>query len=502
MGRTKYRQKMAFKPLLHVMLVSVAVSLVLPATSALNIDFVYHHFPQMTAILRQLSNEYPELTKLYSIGKSVQGRDLWVMLVTSDPNEEPLLKPNVKYVANMHGNEPVGRELMLHLLSLLLDGYGKDNYITWLLDNTRIHIMPSMNPDGFEASSEGECSGVQGRGNANSADLNRNFPDFFAGPPKVGIQPETRAVMDWIRQKQFVLSGNFHGGALVASYPFDNIPANSPKNFRKFGSPSVTPDDDVFRHLAETYSFNHKTMYLDHSCRDGSPPFPNGTTNGAAWYSLIGGMQDYNYVWGSCMEITLEISCCKYPKSFQLPQFWSDNQKAILQYLGEVHQGVWGRITDQNNNPIHNATIKVKGREFGSRTTYRGEYWRILRPGTYTLQAEARGYDPVELNVQISKGVTVQNITLYPQSSTYYEPRSDPTFQKGGLVPSISPVPNAASYTGTTVKGLWPTYTRSLKPKEAVIFPRGYLYQTSPQFIDYSPPSNRLLLNYNYFGGK
>ncbi|XP_055935683.1 carboxypeptidase D-like isoform X2 [Argiope bruennichi] len=493
---------MAIKSLLSVMLVSVAVSSVFPATSALNIDFVYHHFPQMTAILRQLANEYPELTKLYSIGKSVQGRDLWVMLVTSDPNEEPLLKPNVKYVANMHGNEPVGRELMLHLLSLLLDGYGKDNYITWLLDNTRIHIMPSMNPDGFEASSEGECSGVQGRGNANSADLNRNFPDFFAGPPKAGIQPETRAVMDWIRQTQFVLSGNFHGGALVASYPFDNIPANSPKNFRKFGSPSLTPDDDVFRHLAETYSFNHKNMYLGVTCRDGSPPFPNGTTNGAAWYSLIGGMQDYNYVWGSCMEITLEISCCKYPKSFQLPQFWNDNQKAILQYLGEVHQGIWGQVIDQNHNPIHNATVKVRGREFGSRTTYRGEYWRILRPGTYTLQVEARGYDPVELNVHVPKGVTIQNVTMYSQSSTYYEPRSDPTYQKGGLVPSISPVPNAASYTGTTVKGIWPTYTRSLKPKEAVIFPRGYLYQTSPQFIDYRPPSNRLLLNYNYFGGK
>ncbi|GFY66267.1 carboxypeptidase D [Trichonephila inaurata madagascariensis] len=444
---------------ISMVLVLFVASVVLPSTTALNIDFAYHNFPQMTAVLRQLANEYPELTKLYSIGKSVQGRDLWVMLVTNNPDEEPLLKPNVKYVANMHGNEPVGRELMLHLLSLLLDGYGKDDYVTWLLDNTRIHIMPSMNPDGFEASSEGECSGVQGRGNANNADLNRNFPDYFAGRPKVPIQPETRAVMDWIRQIQFVLSGNFHGGALVASYPFDNIPANSPKNFRKFGSPSRTPDDDVFKHLAEVYSFNHKNMYLGVTCRDGSPPFPNGTTNGAAWYSLIGGMQDYNYVWGSCMEITLEISCCKYPKSYQLPQFWNDNQKAILQYLGEVHQGIWGQVTDQNKNPVSNATIKIKGRDFGTRTTYRGEYWRILRPGTYVLHAEAKGYDPVELTVDVSKGVIIQNITLYQQSSTYYEPRSEPTFQRGS-VPSISPVHNAASTFGSgSLKGVWPTFT-------------------------------------------
>ncbi|GIY02022.1 carboxypeptidase M [Caerostris darwini] len=499
-------KKMASYTIFFVTMVFLVVSSISPI-SALNVEFTYHNFPQMTAVLRQLANEYPELTKLYSIGKSVQGRDLWVMLVTSDPNEEPLLKPNVKYVANMHGNEPVGRELMLHLLSLLLDGYGKENYITWLLDNTRIHIMPSMNPDGFEASTEGECSGVQGRGNANNADLNRNFPDYFNGPPKIAVQPETRAVMDWIRQTQFVLSGNFHGGALVASYPFDNIPANSPKSFRKFGSPSTTPDDDVFHHLAEVYSFNHKSMYQGVTCRDGSPPFPNGTTNGAAWYSLIGGMQDYNYVWGSCMEITLEISCCKYPRSYQLPQFWNDNQKAILQYLGEAHQGVWGRVADSNMNPITNATIKIKGRDFGTKTTHRGEYWRILRPGTYTLQVEARGFDPVELNVQVAKGVTVQNITMYPVSSTYYEPRSDPTYKKGQQVHSISPVHNSAAFSGGAVKGVWPTFTvmviyyqNFLKPKEAVIFPRSYLYPTSQQFIDYSQPSNRLLLNYNYYG--
>ena len=63
----------------------------------------------------------------------------------------------------MHGNEATGRELMLHLILHLVQNYDTDQYIKWLLENTRIHIMPSMNPDGFEIAQEGVCKGVQGR---------------------------------------------------------------------------------------------------------------------------------------------------------------------------------------------------------------------------------------------------------------------------------------------------------------------------------------------------
>lgn len=61
----------------------------------------------------------------------------------------------------MHGNEVVGREALLYLIAILCENYGKNEYLTRLVNTTRIHIMPSMNPDGYEADHPGDRLGYQ-----------------------------------------------------------------------------------------------------------------------------------------------------------------------------------------------------------------------------------------------------------------------------------------------------------------------------------------------------
>lgn len=160
----------------------------------------YYNYEDLTRLLKSLAIKYPHIANLSSIGQSVLGRELWVMRITKDPNADLPGKPKVKYVGNMHGDETISRQVLVYLVEYLLDRYGSDPRVTELINSTDIYIMPSMNPDGFEKSMEGDCGGNHhGRENANNLDLNRSFPDQFdtIDVPNEDI-PEVNAVIKWI----------------------------------------------------------------------------------------------------------------------------------------------------------------------------------------------------------------------------------------------------------------------------------------------------------------
>ena len=114
-------------------------------------------------------------------------------------------------------------------------------------------------------------------------------------------------------------------------------------------------------------------------------------------------MQDFNYVFSNCFEITVELSCCKYPMASALQQEWLNNQQSLIKYLQSVHMGVKGLVTDhQSGEAVPGALIKVQGIDYVVKTTVDGEYWRLLIPGEYSLQVSAVGYQSVDLDVTVT----------------------------------------------------------------------------------------------------
>ncbi|KFM71636.1 Carboxypeptidase D, partial [Stegodyphus mimosarum] len=373
-------------------------------------EFKHHHYEEMVDILKNVSKKCSKISHLYSIGKTVEQRELYVLEMTDNPGEHEPGEPEFKYVANMHGNEVVGREMLLLLVQYFCEKYNSDKQIKTLLDTTRIHIMPSMNPDGYEIAKEGDFDGTHGRENANKIDLNRNFPDQFGVTDENAVQqPETRAVMNWILSEPFVLSANLHGGSLVANYPYDNNRED------RDGLYSKSPDDEVFRKLASVYSNKHSTMHLAKPCGRGkmNETFPGGITNGAAWYSVSGGMQDWNYLHSNCFEITIELGCFKYPYAKDLPDYWKANKEALIAFVEQVHTGVHGFITDNNGNGISNATICVASIDHDVISAQYGDYWRLLSPGKYVITVKAAGFSQSTKKVDVpEEGYVTVNFTL------------------------------------------------------------------------------------------
>jgi carboxypeptidase M len=169
------------------------------------LEFIYHDYENLTNILKLYAKTYPTKAYLYSIGKSVQNRELWVLSIAdSNPDRHLLLRPEAKYVGNMHGNEASSREILLHLIDHMLKNQSLDTNIDYVMKNVRTHILVSMNPDGFQKSIEGDCSSITGRFNDNNYDLNRNFPDL-SQCNNYEIQPETHSLINWLDNNEFIL---------------------------------------------------------------------------------------------------------------------------------------------------------------------------------------------------------------------------------------------------------------------------------------------------------
>ena len=364
---------------------------------------VYHKHAALTTELQAYAAAFPAISRLVNVGLSVQGRELWAMLITDNPDVEED-EPEFKYVSSMHGDEIMGVEMCLYLIDTLLNDYGSVSRITDLVDSTEIWIMPLMNPDGRE---------ITQRNNANGFDLNRSFPEFpeeytgtrfYTSANFAGLEPEVAALMQWALDNSFVLSANYHGGALVVSYPFDAMPGVPS------GQYAASPDDALYIDMSLRYAAENSPMFSFGT-------FPNGIVNGNDWFIVKGGMQDWMYRFAGNAEVTIEVSNSKTPPENQIATFWADNEESMLVYLESVHRGIRGLVTDAvSDDPIF-AVVSVEGNpQWVYSDPDVGDYYRLLLPGTYTLTYIAFGYEPLTVEgISVGSGpATRVDVQLAP----------------------------------------------------------------------------------------
>lgn len=110
----------------------------------------YYTYAEIEAHLKRIAAAYPDLVELREIGRSLQGRALWVAIVNSPKTGPHTSKPAMWIDGNVHGNEVQSAEAVLYSLWYLTKAYGQVPSLTDLLDRCSFYFMVSVNPDGRE----------------------------------------------------------------------------------------------------------------------------------------------------------------------------------------------------------------------------------------------------------------------------------------------------------------------------------------------------------------
>ena len=118
----------------------------------------YHTNAGIEKICRDIVKAYPKLAKLESIGKSVGGRDLWVLTISDFSKGDPNRKPAMWVDGNIHGNEIQGSEMALYIAWYLTEMFPSNQFIQELLEQKTFYISPTINPDGRAFFTEGPGS--------------------------------------------------------------------------------------------------------------------------------------------------------------------------------------------------------------------------------------------------------------------------------------------------------------------------------------------------------
>jgi len=201
----------------------------------------YHSYAEQKAMLDDLHAQYPELTKVFSIGPSYEGRELWAIKISNNPEVDDPEKPAFLLYAQHHAREILTPEVALYTAKTLLESYGVDDQMTTYVDTREVYIVPTVNPDGAEYDQSGatfrmwrKTRTVNEGSNCRGVDLNRNYGYEWVGPGSSGApcsetyrgaspfsEPETQALRKLINTHTNIrIDISLHSHAKLVLYPW------------------------------------------------------------------------------------------------------------------------------------------------------------------------------------------------------------------------------------------------------------------------------------------
>lgn len=311
----------------------------------------YHYFTyqEMTEFLQNLEENHSDIMQLVSIGKTFEGRDIWMVKISDNVNEKED-EPGVLFMGAHHGNEKASFEVLIYFIRHILDNYDKENTdddgdnltnedpidgidndndgeidedpsedrVREAVDNTQIFVIPMVSPDGVEANSRKNRApnyGPFGKSDeitSYGVNLNRNYDDhwflYYIFPtsyhllintfdssfnyrgPHPFSENETKAVRDFVSEQDIRISLSFHSFSEVIIYPWMHTSRKA-------------PDEELFISIGENMS--RINGYYLYKGRDYIIPKYGGT---------LGSSENWLYREQGIISFTMEL-CREYAPS-------------------------------------------------------------------------------------------------------------------------------------------------------------------------------------------
>ena len=357
-------------------------------------DSRYHNYPEMVADIQAVAAAHPSIVRVFSIGKSYQGRDIWAAKISDNvATDEP--EPEILFDALHHAREHMTVEQALYLLHLLADNYGTDATITDLVREREIWIIFAVNPDGFvydltctAGSHPPYCAWRKNRqpnvgSSAIGTDLNRNYGYRWAccggssgNPASITYRgktswsaPETRAVRDFVLSR--VVGGiqqirahiTFHTNGQLILWPYGYTKTDIPIDMSFVDHEAFVAMGKAMAALNGYKAQQSSDLYI---------------TDGDQIDWLYGTQRIFSFTWELYPPETATVWGDHYPADENIAPQTARNRAALLYFInaGGCPHSTVGR-TRQDCGPFFDDTEISRG-------------WVVDPDGTDTASASSR----------------------------------------------------------------------------------------------------------------
>ncbi len=293
------------------------------------------------AEIRAFADAHPEIVALETVGKSVESRDL---LALHFRRPDGKARPAALITGNIHAGECISALVAMGAARALADEDGKTDWITRLLDESDIYIIPLHNPDGYYRvlDTNGKGGEIGSRRNANGVDLNRNFPlapgakslhplsgnkrpgsSYYMGPHPLS-EPETQAIEELVNRQTFYAAVILHSVAGKFLYPYCH-------------TKDPSPDAPAFVQMGQAFN-------------DHQPHYKYKVQRSYSWYPTLGDSDDFLYIYHGVLSVTVEVGTIKknlFDRGLKtMKMFWIANPGKVDYWVENDSQAVLAAIAE------------------------------------------------------------------------------------------------------------------------------------------------------------